>query len=112
MPGVRASHRSSVLTVPQSLLDKGVELNDIAKRLIDYGVHPPTMHWPVRNCLMVEPTETESLATLDRFADVMLEIADEIENQPDLVTGAPTDAPVDRLDIVAADRNPKLTHEG
>src|SRR5690606_14246577 len=67
------------ITVPQSLLARGVILNDLAKRLIDYDIHPPTMHWPVHHCLMIEPTETESKATLDRFVDVMLRIADEVE---------------------------------
>ena len=56
--------------------------NDIAKRLIDFGIHPPTMSWPIHHCLMIEPTETESLATLDEFIEAMLAIADEIENDP------------------------------
>lgn len=98
------------VTVPDRLLNKGVALLDIAKRMIDYGVHPPTMHWPVRNCLMVEPTETESLETLDRFVAVMERIAREIEQAPELLTEAPSDAVVRRLDIVAADRKPKIIH--
>jgi len=89
-----------------------VTLNDIAKRLIDYGIHPPTMHWPVKNCLMVEPTETESLETLDRFVEVMLRIAEEIEHDPAAMAQAPRDATVRRLDIVAADRKPVVTHKG
>ena len=97
------------ITVPQSLLAQGVTLNDIAKRLIDFGIHPPTMHWPVHHCLMIEPTETESLATLDRFVDVMMQIADEIEAQPMVVKGAPHEAPVRRVDEVAAARVPVLT---
>lgn len=107
--GQHAAHE--FVTVPQSLLDRGVTLNDIAKRLIDYGVHPPTMHWPVKNCLMVEPTETESLATLDRFVAAMNAIADQIESDPESLADAPTDAVVDRLDIVAGDRNPRVVAE-
>ena len=98
------------VTVPDRLLNKGVALLDIAKRMIDYGVHPPTMHWPVRNCLMVEPTETESLETLDRFVAVMERIAREIEESPETLAQAPHDAVVRRLDIVAADRKPKVVH--
>jgi glycine dehydrogenase subunit 2 len=105
--GQHAAHE--FVTVPQSLLDRGVTLNDIAKRLIDYGVHPPTMHWPVKNCLMVEPTETESLATLDRFVAVMNAIADQIQQEPESLQRAPEDAVVDRLDIVAGDRHPVVT---
>jgi glycine dehydrogenase subunit 2 len=108
--GVYCAHE--FVTVPQSLLDKGVALLDIAKRLIDYRIHPPTMHWPVRNCLMVEPTETEGKDVLDRFVDAMLRIADEIEQDPRALAEAPRDAVVKRLDIVAADRKPVLTYGG
>ncbi|MCC7203855.1 MAG: aminomethyl-transferring glycine dehydrogenase subunit GcvPB, partial [Phycisphaeraceae bacterium] len=100
------------VTVPKTLLSTGVTLIDVAKRMIDHGVHPPTMHWPVHNCLMVEPTETESLQTLDRFVDVMLKIADEAGSTPDLVKSAPHGAPVSRLDEVAAARTPVLIHAG
>ena len=99
------------VTVPRRLLDRGVTLNDIAKRLIDYDVHPPTMHWPVKDCLMVEPTETESLATLDRFVEAMRRIAQEIERDPSSLAQAPRDANVRRLDIVAADRKPVTVSE-
>lgn len=98
------------ITVPQALLAKGVTLIDLAKRLIDYGVHPPTMHWPVHDCLMIEPTETESQATLDRFVQIMLRIADEIENDPDQLKAAPRHAPVARLDEVTAAREPVLRY--
>jgi glycine dehydrogenase subunit 2 len=98
------------ITVPTRLLERGVSLVDIAKRMIDYGVHPPTMHWPVHNCLMVEPTETESLDTLDRFVAVMQQIADEIEQNPTTVSSAPQNADIGRLDEVAAARTPVLTH--
>lgn len=99
------------IAVPQHLLDKGVTLVDIAKRLIDFGIHPPTMHWPVHNCLMIEPTETETLVTLDRFVDAMHQIADEIECEPERVKAAPHNAPVKRVDEVAAARSPILTYQ-
>ena len=86
----------------------GVDENHIAKRLIDHGIHPPTMSWPIHHCLMIEPTETESPATLDRFADVMLAIADEIEKDPETVRTAPHTTPVGRVDEVAANRNPNV----
>jgi glycine dehydrogenase subunit 2 len=88
-----------------------VTLDDIAKRLLDYGVHTPTMHWPVHNCLMVEPTETEPKEVLDRFADVMHAIADEIEQEPDTMHAAPLHATVRRLDEVGAARKPILAYE-
>jgi glycine dehydrogenase subunit 2 len=88
--------------------DKGVTELDIAKRLLDFGIHPPTMSWPVPHCLMIEPTETESLYTLDRFADVMLKIADEAANTPDVLHYAPHKMPVARLDEVGAARKPNL----
>ncbi len=95
------------VTVPK-FRDSGVSENDIAKRLIDHGIHPPTMSWPIHHCLMVEPTETESLDTLDDFVGAMLNIADEIQNDPDRVKGAPHSTPVGRLDEVAASRKPNV----
>ena len=95
------------ITVPQ-FGESGVTELDLAKRLIDYGIHPPTMSWPIHHCLMVEPTETESLATLDRFVGVMLTIAGEVEKQPELVKNAPHCTPVRRLDEVAASRKPNV----
>ncbi len=97
------------VTVPQRLLDHGVSLDDIAKRLLDYGIHAPTMHWPVRNCLMVEPTETEPKSVLDRFVDVMHAIASEIESDAQGMKQAPRDTVVRRIDVVGSDRKPRLT---
>ncbi|MHC4608879.1 MAG: aminomethyl-transferring glycine dehydrogenase subunit GcvPB [Planctomycetota bacterium] len=62
--------------------DQGVDNVHVAKRLLDFGMHPPTMSFPIPHCLMIEPTETESLSTLDAFAEAMLTIADEAENDP------------------------------
>ncbi len=86
--------------------DRNVTEIDVAKRLIDHGIHPPTMSWPIHHCLMIEPTETESLATLDRFVDAMLDIADEVEHDPQVVRDAPHTTPVRRLDEVTANRRP------
>ena len=96
------------VTVPRALLDKGVTLIDIAKRMIDYNVHPPTMHWPVHDCLMVEPTETESKYALDHFIDVMRKIAEEIEQDIEIVQNAPTEADIARADEVSAARKPVI----
>ncbi|MBI1827071.1 MAG: aminomethyl-transferring glycine dehydrogenase subunit GcvPB [Planctomycetes bacterium] len=95
------------ITVPD-FHDSGVTELDLAKRLIDYGIHPPTMSWPIHHCLMIEPTETESLATLDQFVEVMLTIADEVDRDPNLVKNAPHTMPVKRLDEVAASRKPNV----
>lgn len=82
----------------------GVKALDIAKRLIDYGFHPPTIYFPliVEEALMIEPTETESKETLDRFIDAMIKIAIECEKNPDIVKNAPHTTVVKRLDEVKA----------
>jgi glycine dehydrogenase subunit 2 len=83
---------------------------DIAKRLIDYGFHPPTIYFPlvVKGALMMEPTETESKESIDRFIETMIEIAKEAEENPDLLRQAPQRVKVRRLDEVLAARKPKL----
>jgi glycine dehydrogenase subunit 2 len=83
---------------------------DIAKRLIDYGFHPPTIYFPlvVNGALMIEPTESESKETLDRFIAAMRRIAREAESDPDLLHAAPQNAKVRRLDEVQAARKPCL----
>lgn len=77
---------------------------DIAKRLMDYGFHPPTNYFPliVREALMIEPTETESKQVLDAFAETLLKIADEAHTQPELLKEAPHSTPIGRLDEVKA----------
>jgi glycine dehydrogenase subunit 2 len=84
----------------------GVKTLDIAKRLLDYGFHAPTIYFPliVSEALMIEPTETESKETLDVFAQALLSIADEAANNPALVTSAPVTTPVKRLDDAMASR--------
>jgi glycine dehydrogenase subunit 2 len=83
---------------------------DIAKRLIDYGYHPPTIYFPlvVKGALMMEPTETESKESLDGFIETMITIAKEAEENPDLLRQAPQRVKVRRLDEVLAARKPKL----
>jgi glycine cleavage system P protein (glycine dehydrogenase) subunit 2 len=92
----------------------GVRTLDVAKRLIDKGYHPPTIYFPltVDEAMLIEPTETESLETLDGFADALIAIAHEAETDPDLVRGAPHDAPVRRLDEATAARQPNLRWRG
>ena len=86
--------------------EQGVRALDVGKRLLDYGIHSPTVYFPlvVKEALMIEPTETESRASLDRFVDVMRAIAEESASSPELVTGAPTGTPVSRLDESRAAR--------
>ena len=88
----------------------GVGALDVAKRLIDYGIHPPTMYFPliVDEALMIEPTETESRETLDYFVEVMKTVAREAREDPDLLHGAPHDTPNTRLDEARAARHPDL----
>jgi glycine dehydrogenase subunit 2 len=88
----------------------GVSTLDIAKRLLDYGFHPPTIYFPlvVSGALMIEPTETETPETLDGFVEAMLAIAREAKENPDLVKNAPYSTPVRRLDEARAARRPIL----
>jgi len=82
----------------------GIHALDISKRLMDFGIHPPTNYFPliVREALMIEPTETESKDTLDVFAEVMLQIAKEARENPQILTSAPHKTPIGRLDEVKA----------
>ncbi|MBB6448900.1 glycine dehydrogenase subunit 2 [Geomicrobium halophilum] len=91
----------------------GVRALDIAKRLLDYGYHPPTIYFPlnVEECMMIEPTETESKETLDEFADAMIAIAKEAEEEPDQVLEAPHETVISRLDETQAARKPILRYE-
>jgi glycine dehydrogenase subunit 2 len=92
------------------LKENGVRTLDLAKRLMDYGFHSPTVYFPliVDEALMIEPTETENKDTLDAFVDAMRAIAAEAETNPGVVTSAPHSAPVGRLDEARAARNPNL----
>jgi glycine dehydrogenase subunit 2 len=90
----------------------GVITMDIAKRLMDYGMHPPTVYFPliVAEALMIEPTETESKENLDTFVDIMIKIAAEARTDPDLLKTAPHNAPVKRLDEVKAAKDMVLCY--
>lgn len=91
----------------------GVRTLDIAKRLLDYGYHPPTIYFPliVEEALMIEPTETESKETLDQFIDAMINIAKEAEENPDVVLEAPHNTIVKRMDETTAARKPILSYQ-
>ncbi len=94
----------------RGLREHGVRTLDLAKRLMDYGFHSPTVYFPliVDEALMIEPTETENKDTLDAFVDAMRAIAAEAEVNPEVVTSAPHSAPVGRLDEARAARKPNL----
>jgi glycine dehydrogenase subunit 2 len=91
----------------------GVHTLDIAKRLLDYGFHPPTIYFPliVPGAIMIEPTETETRETLDEFVEAMISIAREAKEDPTLVKTAPHSTPVSRLDEARAARKPVLRWE-
>ena len=91
-----------------ALKENGLRTLDVAKRLMDYGFHPPTVYFPliVDEALMVEPTETESRRDLDAFADALVAIAEEARIDPEALHAAPHNAPVGRVDEVYGARNP------
>ena len=94
--------------------EKGVKALDIAKRLLDFGFHPPTIYFPliVEEAMMIEPTETESKETLDKFIEVMIQIAGEAEQEPQRLKDAPHNLDISRLDELKAAREPKLRWKG
>ena len=94
-----------VATAAKIKAEKGVSAMDIAKRLLDYGFHAPTVYFPitVKESMMIEPTETESKETLDAFAEVLRRIVDE---PVDLLHKAPHTTPISRPDEVTAARRP------
>jgi glycine dehydrogenase subunit 2 len=89
----------------------GVTTMDVAKRLLDYGYHAPTIYFPLlfHESLMIEPTENESKETLDGFIDVMRRIAEEAKSDPELVKSAPHTTPIGRVDDVLAAKHPVVT---
>jgi glycine dehydrogenase subunit 2 len=104
-PTRRASHEF-IVTLKALKDSTGVSAMDFAKRLLDKGFHAPTTYFPllVPECLLIEPTETESKQTLDAFVDAMTQVLHEARTQPELVRAAPYDTPVRRLDDVKAAR--------
>ncbi len=109
-PERRATHEF-ILTFAKEAKELGVNAMDIAKRLLDYGMHSPTTYFPllVPECFLIEPTETESREELDAYIDALIAIREEAAAQPELVQQAPHTTPVRRLDDVKAARELNLT---
>jgi glycine dehydrogenase subunit 2 len=110
-PARRASHEF-ILTLKKLAQEKGVTAMDVAKRLLDFGFHAPTTYFPllVPECLLIEPTETESRETLDAFVGAMREILREASENAEYLRAAPHNMPVRRLDDVRAARELNLVH--
>jgi glycine dehydrogenase subunit 2 len=108
-PERRASHEF-IVTLKRLKEATGISAMDFAKRLLDYGFHAPTTYFPllVPECLLIEPTETESKETLDAFVAAMAKVKQEAETETELVKSAPHTLPVRRLDDVKAAREPDL----
>jgi glycine dehydrogenase subunit 2 len=104
LPYDRLCMHEFVLSAQTLKREHGIAAFDVAKRLMDFGFHPPTVYFPlvVPEALMIEPTETEARETLDAFADAMLEIAREAAESPDEIRSAPHERPVGRLDEARA----------
>ncbi|MGC7879975.1 aminomethyl-transferring glycine dehydrogenase subunit GcvPB, partial [Desulforudis sp. 1190] len=112
LPYDRHCKHEFVLSGKRQKAARGVRTVDIAKRLLDYGYHPPTIYFPliVEEAIMIEPTETENLETLEQFVQAMIKIAEEAETNPEKVKGAPLTTPVGRLDEARAARQPDLRY--
>ena len=93
--------------------EQGSSTLHIAKRLMDYKIHPPTVYFPliVHEAIMVEPTESESKSRLDNFIEVMRKIAEEIKQNPEFVNSAPHNAPIKKVDETLAARKPDLRYK-
>ncbi|HEY7525630.1 MAG TPA: aminomethyl-transferring glycine dehydrogenase subunit GcvPB [Candidatus Limnocylindria bacterium] len=110
VPFDRICKHEVVLSGRRQKREHGVTTLDIAKAILDHGIHPPTIYFPliVDEALMIEPTETESVETLDRFVEVMRDIAARAESEPEALKRAPLTTPVGRLDEATAARRPDL----
>lgn len=110
-PMRRATHEF-IITLKPITKEYGVTALDVAKRLLDYGCHAPTIYFPLQipECLLIEPTETESKEDLDHFVDVMQKILEEIKTTPELLKQAPHTMPVGRLDEVKAAKDLDLAY--
>lgn len=108
LPGRELRKHEFVISCEELLEKKGIRALDVAKRLLDYGLHPPTVYFPhlVKEALMIEPTESEAKKTLDTYIETLLKIAQE---EPDVVKNAPFNTVVRRIDEVGAVKNPILT---
>lgn len=105
-PTRRATHEF-IVSLSKEAKNQGVTAMDFAKRLLDYGFHAPTTYFPllVPECLLIEPTETESKAEIDGFVSAMAQILEEARVEPERVTTAPHTLPISRLDDVKAARD-------
>jgi glycine dehydrogenase subunit 2 len=112
-PGRRATHEF-IITLKRQDKELGITAMDFAKRLLDYNFHAPTTYFPllVPECLLIEPTETETREELDGFVAAMVKIQQEAENTPDLLKEAPHTQPVRRLDEVRAAKQLDLVWSG
>jgi glycine dehydrogenase subunit 2 len=108
MPFKQLRKHEFVLSCEKLKQEKGISAKDIAKRLLDHGLHPPTIYFPliVKEALMIEPTETESKADLDKYIEALIKIADE---DSEIVKNSPKNTPVKRVDEANATKNPILT---
>ncbi len=110
----KPSMHEVVFTDKRLKKETGIQTLDVAKRLMDYGYHPPTIYFPLpavtggAGAMMIEPTETEAPETLDAFADALLSIADEAKTEPETVHNAPHNTAIRRLDETRAARHPRL----
>ena len=102
-----------VMTLAKLKEETGVSALDVAKAMLDYGIHPPTMYFPliVHEALMVEPTETETCETLDEVIKVLREIWERAHSDPETMHHLPETTPVRRPDEVAAARNPRIRYD-
>ncbi len=112
LPFDRVCKHEVVFSGRRQKREHGISTLDMAKAILDHGIHPPTIYFPliVEEALMIEPTETESLETLDRFVEVMHGIAETAATDPEAIKRAPATTPVGRLDEAAAARRPDLRH--
>ena len=113
LPFDRLCMHEFVLSARNLKRDHGITALDVAKRLMDYGIHPPTIYFPlvVPEALMIEPTETEPKERLDEFVDAMRRIAEEAAESPETLKGAPNARPVRRLDEVRAAKQPVVRYD-
>ena len=108
LPYINLRKHEFVISCEKLLKEKGIRALDIAKRLLDYGLHPPTIYFPliVKEALMIEPTESESKKSLDKYIETLIKIAEE---DPSIIKNAPNNTSVKRVDEVGAIKNPILT---
>jgi len=113
LPYDRHCMHEFVLSARRLKREHGVAALDVAKRLMDFDIHPPTIYFPlvVPEALMIEPTETETKERLDHFVDVMLRIAAEAVDEPEVLHEAPHTRPVRRLDEVRAAKDPIVRYD-